>query len=223
MDDKKKKEVKEIEAGAAIFIAVVIIIVLWPSIVTYFNTIFPSLNGSNVTGWWPTAVGIGGSIVGWLVAISIPLSLFFFIGIIYCVERLKRIRKKESERFDLKVEEAFEPEPISGDAKLAERWQKIKGEISSANPNDWRQAILEADIMLEDVLTALGYQGDGIGEKLKRVVSGDMKALNEAWEAHKIRNQIAHDGISFQLTQHEANRVINMYKKVFEEFYQIKE
>ena len=220
MDDRKK-EVKEIEAGAAIFIAVIVVIVLWPSIVAYFRTIFPSFNGSGVAAWGSSAVSIGQSILGWLVGISIPLSLFFFIGIIYLVEKLKHIRQKEADKFDLKVEEAFEPDPVSGDAKLAMRWEKIKGEIASSNPNDWRQAILEADIMLEDVLTALGYQGDGIGEKLKRVVTGDMKSLNEAWEAHKVRNQVAHDGSAFPLTQHEANRVINLYKKVFEEFYSI--
>jgi hypothetical protein len=78
---------------------------------------------------------------------------------------------------------------------------------------------LEADIVLDDILTSLGYQGDGIGEKLKRVNPGDMKSLNEAWEAHKVRNQIAHEGSQFPLTQHEANRVVNLYKKVMEEFY----
>jgi hypothetical protein len=223
MDDKKKKkEVKEVEVGTALFIGLVIVIVMWSSIASYFTHLFPFLNGSAVSGWELTAVNIGKSVAGWLVAISIVLSVFFFIGIIYCVERLKRIREKEAKKFDLKVEEAFEPEPISGDTKLAVRWNKIKEEIASANPNDWRQAILEADIMLEDVLTALGYQGDGIGEKLKRVVTGDMKSLNEAWEAHKVRNQIAHDGSAFPMTQHEANRVIGLYKKVFEEFYQIK-
>jgi hypothetical protein len=223
MDDDKKKEVKEIEIEVVIFIALVILVIAWPAILAYLKIMFPFLNGDGASQWGSSVVSIGKSIFSWLVAISVPLSVFFLIGIIYCTERLKHIRKKEAEKFDLKVEEAFEPEPVSGDAKLAERWTKIKSEISSANPNDWRQAILEADIMLEDVLIALGYQGEGIGEKLKRVVTGDMKALNEAWEAHKVRNQIAHDGLSFPLTQHEANRVVGLYKKVFEEFYQIKE
>jgi len=91
--------------------------------------------------------------------------------------------------------------------------------INSDNPNDWKQAIIEADIMLDDVLTKLGYRGDSIGDKLKRAEPADFSTLNEAWEAHKVRNQIAHSGSTYPLNQHEANRVIQMYRKVFEEFY----
>jgi hypothetical protein len=157
--------------------------------------------------------------MSFLVVISIPLSLFFLIGIIYCVEKLKRIRAKEALVFDAKVEPAIEAVGPSGNEDLSRRWEHVKTLVSSASQSDWRQAVLEADIVLDDILTSLGYQGDGIGEKLKRVNPGDMKSLNEAWEAHKVRNQIAHEGSQFPLTQHEANRVVNLYKKVMEEFY----
>ena len=75
--------------------------------------------------------------------------------------------------------------------------------------------------MLEDVLTTLGYQGEGIGEKLKRVEKGDMKSLQDAWDAHLVRNKVAHDGAAFPLTQLDAQKTINQYRKVFEEFYYI--
>ncbi len=219
MDDKKK--VKELEIEVVLFIVLVVVVFFWQGIVGFLGTTFGPVASYLHIDW--TSVGnVTKSILGVLVGLSFPLSLFFLIGIIYCTERLKHIRTLEAEKFDLKVEPAFEPEPVSGDAKLAERWDKIKGEIASSNPNDWRQAILEADIMLEDVLSSLGYQGEGIGEKLKRVATGDMKAVREAGEAHGVRNRIAHDGLSFPLTQHEANRVIQLYKKVFEEFYDIK-
>jgi hypothetical protein len=157
---------------------------------------------------------------GILVGISFPLALFFLIGIIYCVEKLKKIRLKEEEIYDAKVEEGFETAE-TGDTVMAHRWQSATNHIASDNPNDWKQAIIEADIILEDLLTKMGYRGDSIGEKLKRVAKGDMKTLDEAWEAHKVRNQIAHEGSSFTLNHHEAKNVIGMYRKVFEEFYYI--
>jgi hypothetical protein len=80
---------------------------------------------------------------------------------------------------------------------------------------------MEADIILDDLLNKLGYRGESIGEKLKRVAKGDMKSLNDAWEAHKVRNQIAHEGSSVNLSHHEAKNVISMYRRVFEEFYYI--
>jgi len=170
--------------------------------------------------FWPEAWIWIKKFIGFIVGISIPLSLFFFIGIIYCVERTKQIRKKEEAIYDAKVEPAFEPVE-DRDLASAQRWDSITTHINSENPNDWRQAILDADIILDDLLTKLGYRGETVGEKLKRVVSGDLKSLNEAWEAHKIRNNVAHEGSQFNLNHHDAKHVIQLYRKVFEEFYYI--
>ncbi len=160
------------------------------------------------------------NLLGILVGLSFPISIFFLIGIIYCVENLKRIRNKEEEIYDKKVENGFDSAE-TGDTVMAHRWESATKHISSDNPNDWKQAIIEADIILDDLLNKMGYSGDSIGDKLKKVASGDMKSLNEAWEAHKVRNQIAHEGSTFTLNHHEAKNVINMYRKVFEEFYYI--
>lgn len=169
---------------------------------------------------YPYAVDDLRRAIAFLVSISIPISIFFFIGIIYCVERLKQIRKKEEEVYDLKIEPGFETAQ-SGDAAMAHRWESAKAHIESPNPNDWKQAILEADILLDDLLTKMGYRGESVGEKLKRVSSGDMKTLQDAWDAHLVRNRIAHDGSTFALTQHDARQTLNKYRSVFEEFYYI--
>ena len=159
-------------------------------------------------------------VVGFFLGISIILAVFFLFGIVYCVEQLKIIRKKEHDLYDLKVEEAYET-AVKGDATLAKRWESIQRHIESDNENDWRQAIMEADIILDDLLNKMEYKGDSIGEKLKRVEKADFATLDDAWEAHKVRNQIAHEGSTTPLGQYEAKRVINLYKKVFEEFYYI--
>jgi hypothetical protein len=128
--------------------------------------------------------------------------------------------KKEHDVYEAKVEDGFETTK-TGDSAMAQRWKSAINHINSDNPNDWKQAILEADIILDDLLDRMGYRGESIGEKLKKVAKGDMASLNEAWEAHKIRNQIAHEGSSFNLNQLQAKNVIAMYRKVFDEFYYI--
>jgi hypothetical protein len=60
--------------------------------------------------------------------------------------------------------------------------------------------------------------GNTLGDKLKQATRGDFKTLDAAWEAHRVRNQIAHEGSDFILTKHEAKRVIALYETVFEEF-----
>lgn len=169
---------------------------------------------------YPIAFNFVKSFFGVLVGISFPLSLFFVVGIIYCVERIKVVRDKESLIHEAKVEPAYDAVD-KPDQALANRWTSVQTHIESPNENDWRQAILEADIILDDILTKMGYRGESIGEKLKRVEPGDMKSLDAAWEAHKVRNEIAHSGSLYAINQHTAKQVVNQYKKVFEEFYYI--
>ena len=160
----------------------------------------------------------------WFLSISvvfaIPVCLVFVIGIIYSLERLAAIRKKEHAIYFPNVEIAYN-EAARGDPGLSLRWKKITEHMESENENDWKQAIMEADIILGEILDKMGYQGDGIGEKLRRVEKADFQTLNEAWEAHKIRNIIAHEGASYALSQYEAKRVIGLYRQVFEEFFYI--
>ncbi len=168
---------------------------------------------------YPSIVEFIRHLFGFLIGISIPISLFFFIGIIYCVEGLKKIREKEAKLHDLKVEPAFE-EGSAGDTVMAHRWENALKNIESPNQNDWKQAIIDADIILDDLLTKMGYRGGTIGEKLNRVATGDMKSLGDAQQAHGVRNRIAHDP-TFILSQYDARATIQKYRKVFEEFYYV--
>ncbi len=101
------------------------------------------------------------------------------------------------------------------------RWANVQTLIKSYNQNDWKQAILEADTILEEMLEKIGYEGNTIGEKLKQVNPDDFITLNHAWEAHKMRNRIAHNDGRLKLSKNEAERVIELYKEVFSEFFYI--
>ncbi len=96
------------------------------------------------------------------------------------------------------------------------RWQRVLEHISSDHPNDWRIAILEADTILDDLLEKRGYIDDTVSGKLKQIEKGDILTLDNAWEAHKKRNKIAHDP-SFEMDKREAERIIDLYRSVFEE------
>ena len=72
--------------------------------------------------------------------------------------------------------------------------------------------------MLEALMIQLGFKGENLGEKLKSVDKERYPSLVSTWEAHMVRNKIAHEGEAFQLSQHEAKRIIAVYEKVFKEF-----
>lgn len=127
----------------------------------------------------------------------------------------------------LRVERAkLYPENIPADLPGVEpvknqqigRWEKIVKLSESENQSDWRLAIIEADIILSELLDKLQLPGDSIGEKLKAVEESDFTSIESAWEAHKARNMIAHEGNNFLVNQREVRRIISLYEAVFKEF-----
>lgn len=149
------------------------------------------------------------------------LATLFLIGIVHLTRKINMIRGEEHRAlYPARTPEigAFDTTP---EKIVNKKWESILSHIESENPSDWKLAILEADIMLEELLDKLGYHGETIGEKLKSVEKSDFTTLDLAWEAHKIRNSIAHEGTDFLLNQREAKRVIDLYREVFEEFFYI--
>lgn len=111
--------------------------------------------------------------------------------------------------------------PIEEKNPTKEKWKQVEVHAASTHPSDWRLAIIEADIILSELLDKMNLPGETIGDKLKAVEKSDFLSIESAWEAHKIRNQIAHEGSEFLLNDREARRVIDLYRQVFEEFYLI--
>lgn len=154
----------------------------------------------------------------WLLSVFWYIKIFIFIicalivlGIVYLFREISRMRANE--------DAILYPKSVEIMSSTNPKWENILNQIESLNENDWKQAIIEADIMLADILDRLHLPGDTVGEKLKAVEKSDFLTIDNAWEAHKIRNQIAHEGSSFLLNQREARRVIALYESVFAEFH----
>lgn len=140
------------------------------------------------------------------------ISLLFFVGIVVVVRKLTVVNKEEAKRH-----KPLQGETMPYERRVSEKWQRVEEHLSSDNPSDWRLAILEADILLEEMLEKKGYIGDTLGEKLKNADKGNFASLDKAWEAHKIRNQIAHEGASFVVGEREAKRVVGLFREVLDE------
>ncbi len=128
--------------------------------------------------------------------------------------RLREVRAEESGLLDILTRQALEKHP----KRTNVRWIKVTELADSDNENDWRRAILEADVILDELLDTIGYDGMSVGEKLKSVEKSDFNTVDMAWEAHKVRNKIAHEGGNFTLSKQETRRVIGLFQSVFEEF-----
>lgn len=153
------------------------------------------------------------------------LSLFFLTIICYTIVRLLEIRAKEHKHLLHEIAEyahnkaEYEKrlrEEIGGSKN--ERWGKTLDYLFSQHSSDWKLAIIEADSMLEELMDQMGFRGENLGDKLKSANQDNFPNLTTAWEVHTIRNRIAHEGLAFDLSQHEAKRVIALYEQIFHEY-----
>jgi hypothetical protein len=148
----------------------------------------------------------------WVTVIGYSLSVIGFFILVYITVRLFELRKREAIYYSTLLV------PPSDGSATHPRWEHIQALAGSDSPSEWREAIIEADIMLEDVLTKQGYSGEGVGEKLKAVNPAQFETLQDAWEAHKVRNQIAHEGSTFNISDTLVHRTLARYESVFREF-----
>ena len=96
------------------------------------------------------------------------------------------------------------------------KWDAIIKKAESAGPKGYPMAIIEADILLEEVMGRLGFLGKNLAERLRASAPGELPNLNDIWEAHKLRNRIAHEA-NFSPSREETIKALGAYKKALEE------
>ena len=148
------------------------------------------------------------------IIVSLSFSAIAVWGIWHANSKIRALRSELTESMKL-FEKKMTSEALS---EKNVRWEHVRALAASGSPGDWRTAIIEADIMLDELLTSMGHHGETLGDKLKSVEASDFKTIDLAWDGHKVRNRIAHHGSDFILTERETKRVVDLYRQVFEEF-----
>lgn len=87
-------------------------------------------------------------------------------------------------------------------------WQKILSE------KDDKHKIMDADKLLDAMLKKKGLSGS-LGDKLKNNAKL-FSDLNGLWEAHRLRNKLAHE-IDFKLKTAQSERAISGFRKAFKD------
>ena len=114
------------------------------------------------------------------------------------------------------------PRPAVLKEDTARPWQEVQQKINSPNASDWNLAVIQADAILDEVLKDRGLWGDTMGDRLKQLDRSKLATLDGAWEAHKLRNRIAH-GSERALAYAEARRAVMLYQEALKELGYLKE
>lgn len=148
--------------------------------------------------------------------LSAVFSVIFLGIIIFSLVRMYEIQVFDKNEINHEIHEALAKQK-ERDRNANPKWQYILTLMESPNASDWRVAIIEADSMMEDVLKEKGLSGETVSELLEGAKESGFRSIQDAWDAHLVRNKIAHEGIDFPISQIEGRRVIKMYQNFFEE------
>lgn len=108
------------------------------------------------------------------------------------------------------IKRLFRKKLSSGAARrIRKQWAHV------ANVDDPARKVLEAEKVLDGVFRELGYEGT-FGEKLKKI--GPLLQNKQAvWDAHKLRNRIAHE-VGISISEKEAGRAVKAFEKSIRQF-----
>ena len=155
---------------------------------------------------------LGSSIIWDARAISLVISILMLVAVIYLNVRLGKF-KAITASITQDIKAASIPQD---DGPTRARWDEILRHGDSTKEVEWKFAIIEADKLMDDTLRKAGFPGTTMGERLMAIQEGQLQSLQLIWEAHKIRNRLAHDSNYF-LRHAEAKKAIQLYGRALEE------
>ena len=103
--------------------------------------------------------------------------------------------------------------------KLVEdKWPGINQALLSKNPSSLKQAVIEADKIVDYVLRQLYPETETMGERLKLAKEKFLNnkiSYDDLWYAHKVRNELVHN-TNFNLPSFEVQSIIDKFAKGLE-------
>ncbi len=106
--------------------------------------------------------------------------------------------------------------PADSKTKALKKWQSIKNRLESDNISQYKAAILEADRIVDDILSKVGYKGNNLAERLEQVNPGQLENMERLKKAHKIRNRIIYEK-DFSIDKKTAGETLEIYENLLKE------
>lgn len=153
----------------------------------------------------------------WIKIISAAISLIFLIGIIWLAVRIDYFSGKRT--YGLEVLQS------SGNVyrkKTLKIWKEILKKVASSNPMLWKEAVKEADAILNEVLKVSGYRGKNIEERFLQVTSAQVSNIEELKLLRSQLMPLVMDENSF-LELSRVKEILRSYRQAFRQFGMMEE
>lgn len=114
----------------------------------------------------------------------------------------------QNQRRDKRFTKKINPEFVQ------KRWESINSS-AAAGGIGLKNAITEADKLLDYVLLQKGFRGKTMAERLKNAQK-HFDNKEAIWQAHKLRNSLAHE-VHFDLVASHAKEALESFQKALKE------
>lgn len=182
----------------------------WLNLEYFFNKFFDFLENfaPRVAEIIHRVTGFG---YGFLKYVAFALILVGVGGVIYLLIKLFEMKTRKKVYFS----DFFE----STETALArkETWDGIKRRLESGTDDDWEMAVVEADTLVDGIMTRIGYRGLTLGDKIKSIDEKNFANLKVLWEAHVARKLINEGGPDYKITKDEAKEALDKFEKALKE------
>lgn len=101
--------------------------------------------------------------------------------------------------------------PASYKGQTIKAWKKIQKRMESEDSNQWKAAVLEADMVTNDIMGKAGYKGSNMAEKLAVMPAIHAENKDQLLWAHDVRNTIVLVD-SFVLDKQTADRAVETFR-----------
>lgn len=100
--------------------------------------------------------------------------------------------------------------------KYRSEWMTIEQRFRNGSESDFHLSILEADKLVDRALRDLGYAPDKTMADRLRQAAKKFSDVNGMWQAHKLRNRIAHE-TGVKVSQMDARRALAQCKQALKD------
>lgn len=175
--------------------------------------LFSILNGLTGTLWG----------LNWLAIYFFFKYIFLVLDLVLLVSIILLLRKGLSYRIHVDLHAL--PPTVADILKRAgirdryvDRWAKLREDARTTPPASYNAAIMNADILIDELLQEIGFVGNDVAERFGRLNNMGLRQniVNGIFRAHKIRNQIAHTP-DFVIAAKDAEKVLDLYEAFLRE------
>lgn len=101
--------------------------------------------------------------------------------------------------------------------KFQTRWNKVNQQIKKGDSVSLAASVLECSQMLNEILKAIGYEGDNLGERLNKLSPNQIEGIEKLKVVNEVKNKLVRDP-SFRINQEEAEIIRDTVGRVLDTY-----